>query len=51
MTSRTIERMSRNYVARYIVRERIVDGRLNVYVRAVIIGNGRKVIKTNSFYR
>ena len=46
-----IERMSKNYIVRYTIRERMIAGRLNVHVRAVIIGNGRKVIKTNSFYR
>jgi len=51
MTSRTIERTSRNYIARYIVRERVVDGRTNIHVRCVLIGRGRKIVRTNSFFR
>ena len=46
-----IERITKNYVVRYTIRERMIAGRLNVHVRAVIIGNGRKVVRTNSFYR
>ena len=48
---REIECAGQQFIARHTVRERMIAGRLNVHVRAVIIGNGRKVIKTNSFYR
>jgi hypothetical protein len=51
MTSRTIERMSRNYVARYTIRERVIDGRTNIHVRCVLMGRGRKIVRTNSFFR
>ena len=51
MTSRTIERTSKNYVARYTIRERVIDGRTNIHVRCVLMGRGRKVVKNNSFYR
>ena len=49
--TRIIERMSRNYVARYTIRERVINGRTNIHVRCVLMGRGRKVVKNNSFYR
>ena len=51
MTSRTIERTSKNYVARYTIRERVIDGRTNIHVRCVLMGRGRKIVRTNSFFR
>jgi len=46
-----IECAGNRCIARHTIRERFINGRSNIHVRSVLMLMGRKVIKTNSFYR